>query len=62
MEPDRKNLLRYFDDPPTTWGGLLGGLAILFLLLAVVTSWEVFLPPWDWVLAVLRGVRGAAAS
>ncbi len=54
MEPDRKNLLRYFDDPPTTWGGLLGGLAILFLLLTLVTSWEVFLPLWDWVLGVLR--------
>src|SRR3546814_10017516 len=40
MEPDRRNLLQHFDDPPATWGSLLGGLAILFLLLAAVASWD----------------------
>ncbi|HEY9548723.1 MAG TPA: hypothetical protein VIR45_04405 [Kiloniellaceae bacterium] len=40
MEPDRRNLLQHFDDPPATWGSLVGGLAILLLLLAAVTSWD----------------------
>lgn len=40
MEPDRRNLLQHFGDPPATWGSLLGGLAILFLLLAAVASWD----------------------
>lgn len=56
MEPDRKNLLRYFDDPPSTWGGLLGGLVTLFLLLTAVTSWEAALPAWYWALAALRAL------
>jgi len=41
MEPDRRNLLQYFDDPPSTWGGLAGGLAVLFLLLAAIASWDI---------------------
>ncbi|GAB4392813.1 MAG: hypothetical protein Tsb0032_09860 [Kiloniellaceae bacterium] len=53
MDPDRKNLLRYFDDPPTTWGGLLGGLAALFLLLAGLTSWELAVPLWDWIISLM---------
>jgi len=40
MEPDRKNLLRQFDDPPATVGGLLAGVVVLFLLLALVTGWD----------------------
>lgn len=44
MEPDRRNLLEYFDDPPSTWGGLIGGLAVLFLLLAGITSWDLIVP------------------
>ncbi|MPZ10603.1 MAG: hypothetical protein GEU89_10400 [Kiloniellaceae bacterium] len=44
MEPDRRNLLQYFDDPPATRGGLVGGLVILFLLLAAITSWEILVP------------------
>jgi hypothetical protein len=44
MGPDRKNLLQYFDDPPATWGGLVGGLVILFLLLAAITSWDILVP------------------
>ncbi|MGF1629788.1 MAG: hypothetical protein ACFCUT_09985 [Kiloniellaceae bacterium] len=52
MEPDRRNLLQYFDDPPSTWGGLVGGLAILFLLLAGITS-------WDLIVSTLHAVFGA---
>jgi hypothetical protein len=44
MEPDRRNLLQYFDDPSSTWGGLIGGLAVLFLLLAGITSWDLIVP------------------
>ena len=53
MEPDRRNLLQYFEDPPATRGGLVGGLVILFLLLAAITSWEAIVPT---VLAVSDAV------
>ncbi|HEY9538867.1 MAG TPA: hypothetical protein VIS03_14845 [Kiloniellaceae bacterium] len=42
MEPDRRNLLQYFDDPPMTWRGFLAGLAVFFVVLAVLTSWDLF--------------------
>src|SRR3546814_4141318 len=54
MEPDRRNLLQHFDDPPATWGSLVGGLAILLLLLAAVTSWD--------FIAVLFGCLDADRS
>lgn len=41
MEPDRRNLLRHLDDPPTTVGGLLAGALVLFLLLALITGWDI---------------------
>ena len=40
MQPDRRNLLQYFDDPPATCGGLAAGVAVLFVLLALLTSWD----------------------
>jgi hypothetical protein len=48
MEPDRRNLLDNLDDPPTTCGGLFVGVAVLFLLLALITG-------WDFVVALLAG-------
>jgi len=48
MEPDRRNLLQHLDDPPATVGGLLAGVAVLFLLLALITG-------WDWLAALLAG-------
>lgn len=40
MEPDRRNLLHNLDDPPVSCVGLLAGVAVLFLLLALLTSWD----------------------
>lgn len=55
MEPDRRNLLQHLDDPPATCGGLIAGVALLFLLLALITSWDLVVP-------VLRLVRDAVAG
>lgn len=43
MEPDRRNLLQNLDEPPATCGGLAAGVAILFVLLALLTSWDAIL-------------------
>lgn len=40
MEPDRRNLLHYLGDPPATCRGLLAGVTVLFLLLALITGWD----------------------
>jgi hypothetical protein len=55
MEPDRRNLLQHFDDPPATRGGVVGGLLVLFVLLAGLTSWEA-------ILAFLCGLLRAFAG
>ena len=43
MEPDLRNLLQHLDDPPATCGGLAAGVAVLFVLLALLTSWDAIL-------------------